>query len=216
MVNSDCNYRNRSCMPEKNTYPNWAVKAEKKTRVTKSVFKSSKGYPSHCKGKKNPVGYSEKWEPRNVIFSFATWGIMNRNSRSGHTYCSVYYQSHKVLCGQNEGWWLEHVNWDKEGTCLRGDTVSSRKPLSVLPASTWSVKRFQPHQGTSRSDEADLELSQTPFPHLVGKKNWHMQTPRFLLERIHGSEQKWPHSTRARSKLLKSLFCRTVVLVYSN
>lgn len=140
---------------------------------------------------------------------------MNRNSRLGHIYCSIHYQSHKVVCRQNKGWWLEPVNWDKEGTCLHGDTVSSRKSLSVLHAGTLSVKRFQLHQGTSCSDEyglaqADLEQSQSPCPLLVGKKNRHMQIPWFPLEMIHCSKQKWPHSTRARSKLLESLFYRTV------
>lgn len=110
------------------------------------------------------------------------------------------------------------VNRDKVKTCLRGGTISSQKSLSVLHAGTRSLKQFRLHQWTSCSDEcglarADLVLSQTPFPHLGGKKNSQRQIPWFLLEVIYGSEQKCLHSSKARNKLW-SLFCLSVVLVY--
>lgn len=213
MVNSDYNYRNITC-------PNWSVKAEEKNTVTKPI-QIPQRISNSSQGKKKII-LEVTVKNRSLamwFFSLATWGVMNMDSRLGHTYCSVHYSSHKLLYGQNKGWCLEHVNWDKKGTCLRGDTVSCRKSPSVLRAGTLSVEQFQRHQGTSCSDEyglaqADLELSQIPCPHLVGKKNRHMQTPWFPLEMIQGSVQKRPLSTRARSKLLRSLFWRT--LMYSN
>lgn len=148
------------------------------------------------------------------FFSLDLWSIIKSNLMARH----IYYTAHCMGKTKGDVWTV----WTKrERTRLRGGTVSSQKSLSLLHAGTWSVKRFQLHRWTSCSDEfglarADLVLSQTPYLHLVGKKNRYVQIPWFLLETIRGSEQKGPHSITAKSKLLGSLFCRTVVLVYSN
>lgn len=112
------------------------------------------------------------------FFSFATQGFTNRNSRLGHSCCHAHYLSHKAVCGQNKGRCVECVSWAGEGRCLRADRVSCRRSRAEPRAGTGSPEQLRPPRGTACSDgsgpaPAGLELSQTPCPHLVGKKNRH-------------------------------------------
>lgn len=126
------------------------------------------------------------------FFPFATQRFMNRNSRLGHSCCHVHYQSHKAVCGQNKGQCVECVSRAKEGRCLRADRVSCRRSRAEPRAGTGSPERPRPRPGTACSDgsgpaPAGPGLSQTPCPHLVGKRNRLCKLP---LGRVQGSKQK--------------------------